>query len=367
MDIGVPKERAPSECRVGLPPVGVHLLTELGHACYVETGAGNGSGFTDDEYRAAGATIVFSGEEAYGRADVVLKVSRPGPREHEWLREGQTIMGLLHLGAAHPTELLKLTDRLVTAIAFERIQEPAGVFPVLLPLSQIGGRMAAQLAASLLQNNHGTRGVLLGGVPGVPPAQIVIIGAGVVGRNAAMTFLGMGARVTIMDINLSSLQKLEDWLPNRAATVLSTPQTIEEVCKTADVIVGAVRQPGMRAPTVLRQSTIKNLRPGTVFIDLSIDEGGCAETSRPTTHTEPTYVELGVVHCCIPNLPGAVARTATTAFHNAAWMYIHQVAEHGVDAALEEQPALRSGLVIHQGKLVDEARARNLSLMDGVR
>jgi alanine dehydrogenase len=365
MDIGIPKERAASECRVGLPPVGVHLLTDLGHHCYVETGAGNGAGFTDEEYRSAGATIVFSGEEAYGRADVVIKVSRPAPAELEWLREGQTIMGLLHLGAAHPSELLRLTDRRVTAIAFERIQEPAGIFPVLHPLSQIGGRMAAQLAAALLQNDHGTRGVLLGGVPGVPPAQIVIIGAGVVGRNAALTFLGMGARVTLMDVNLVPLQKLEDWLPNRAETILSTPKTIEEVCKTADVIVGAVRQPGEKAPTVLTESTIKKLRRGTVFIDLSIDEGGCAETSRPTTHAEPTYVELGVVHCCIPNLPGAVARTATTAFHNAARGYIRQVVEYGVNAALEKQTALRSGLVIHEGRLIDESRARKLSLVNG--
>ncbi len=365
MDIGVPKERAESECRVGVPPVGVHLLTELGHTCYVETGAGNGSGFTDDEYRAAGATIVFSGEEAYGRADLVLKVARPTYGELDWLRHGQMIMGLLHLGAAHPSELLRLIDRRVTAIACERIEEPAGVFPVLRPLSQIGGRMAAQLAASLLQNNHGTRGVLLGGVPGVPPAQIVIIGAGVVGRNAALTFLGLGARVTIMDVNLTQLQKLDDWLPNRAETLLSTPQTIEEVCQTADVIVGAVREPGEKAPTVLRRSAIKQLRPGTVFIDLSIDEGGCAETSRPTTHADPTFVELGVVHCCIPNLPGAVARTATTAYHNAARGYIRQVADHGVDKALETEPALRSALVLHGGRVVDEYRAQKLSLVDG--
>lgn len=362
MDIGIPKERTASEFRVGLPPVGVRLLAELGHACYVETGAGVGSGFSDDEYRAAGATIVFSGEEAYGRADLVLKVVRPTPGEIDWLREGQAIMGLLHLGAAHPSELLRLADRRITAIAFERIQDPAGTFPVLRPLSQIGGRMAAQVAAHLLQNDAGSMGVLLGGIPGVPPAQTVIIGAGTVGRNAALTFLGLGAQVTLMDVNLARLQKLEDWLPNRVETVLSSPQTIEDVCRTADVIVGAVRQPGHRAPMVLRRSTIKALRPGTVLIDLSIDEGGCAETSRPTTHTQPTFVEEGVVHCCIPNLPGAVARTSTHAFHNAAWPYIQRVVELGIQQALDSRPELGSAVVVRHGKVVDESRAQALSL-----
>jgi alanine dehydrogenase len=362
MDIGIPKERTSSEFRVGLPPVGVRLLTELGHTCYVETHAGVGSGFTDDEYQSAGATIVFSGEEAYGRADLVLKVVRPSPGEIDWLREGQTIMGLLHLGAAHPSELLRLADRRITAIAFERIQESGGTFPVLRPLSQIGGRMAAQLAAHLLQNDSGSRGVLLGGIPGVPPAQTVIIGAGTVGRNAAITLLGLGARVTLMDVDLARLQKLEDWLPGRAETVLSTPLAIEETCRSADVIVGAVRRPGERAPIVLRRSTIKSLRPGTVFIDLSIDEGGCAETSRPTTHTQPTFVEEGVVHCCIPNLPGAVAQTSTHAFHNAAWPYIKQVVDGGVEVSLEADPALKAALVIHNGKVVDEHRANNMSL-----
>jgi alanine dehydrogenase len=362
MDIGIPKERTASEFRVGLPPVGVRLLTELGHACYVETGAGIGSGFSDDEYRGAGATIVFSGEEAYGRADLVLKVVRPTTSELDWLRDGQTIMGLLHLGAAHPSELLQLADRRITAVAFERIQDAQGLFPVLRPLSQIGGRMAAQLAAHLLQNDAGSRGVLLGGIPGVPPAQTVIIGAGTVGRNAALTFLGLGAQVTLMDINLVRLQKLEDWLPNRVETVLSSPQMIEDVCRTADVIVGAVRHPGRRAPIVLPRSTIKALRPGTVLIDLSIDEGGCAETSRPTTHTLPTYVEEGVVHCCIPNLPGAVARTATHAFHNAAWPYIQQVVELGPEAALGSVPELRSAVVVDKGRVVDEERAKKLSL-----
>jgi alanine dehydrogenase len=362
MDIGIPRERTASEFRVGLPPVGVHLLNELGHKCYVETGAGVGSGFSDDEYQAAGATLVFSPEEAYGRADLVLKVVRPTPDELDHLREGQAVMGLLHMGAAHPSELMRLVDRRITAIAFERIQEPGGVFPVLRPLSQIGGRMAAQLAAHLLQNNCGSRGVLLGGIPGVAPARIVIIGAGTVGRNAALTFLGLGGRVTLMDIDLARLQKLEDWLPNRVETVLAAPRVIEEVCQAADVIVGAVRRPGEKTPTVLRRSTIKSLQPGTVFIDLSIDEGGCAETSRPTTHTQPTYVEEGVLHCCIPNLPGAVARTSTHAFHNAAWPYIQHVVERGVDQALETVPALEAALVVHNGRVVDEQRANNMSL-----
>jgi alanine dehydrogenase len=190
----------------------------------------------------------------------------------------------------------------------------------------------------------------------------VIIGAGTVGRNAALTFLGLGAQVTLMDVDLARLQKLEDWLPNRVETVLSSPQAIEDVCRTADVVVGAVRLPGRKAPTVLRRPTIKALKPGTVLIDLSIDEGGCAETSRPTTHTQPTYVEEGVVHCCIPNLPGAVARTATHAFHNAAWPYIERVVNQGIEAALESGPELRSAVMIHAGQVIDENRAKKMSL-----
>ncbi|HUF40113.1 MAG TPA: alanine dehydrogenase [Anaerolineales bacterium] len=352
MNIGIPKERRPSEFRVGLTPAGVELLTREGHGCYIERGAGVGAGFQDDSYRAAGGRIVYSGEEVYGRADLVLKVARPTDEELDWLVPMQTLMAYLYLPSARPEKLQALLDKSITAIAYEAIRLPDGSLPALRPLSQIGGRMAAQIAATLSQNGHGGRGVLLGGVAGVPPAEAVILGAGVVGENAARAFLGMGAQVTLLDRDLDRLQQLEDALPGRIVTLVSHPFNLERVCRYADVLVGAVHQPGGRAPVLITRTMIASMRPGAVFIDLSIDEGGCAETSRPTTHASPVYVEEGVLHCCIPNLPGVVARTATHAFLNAAWPYIQQVAALGPDAAIAADPVLRTGVAAHRGTVL---------------
>jgi alanine dehydrogenase len=351
MNIGIPKERRPSEYRVGLSPAGVKLLTEAGHTCYIESKAGLGAGFSDDNYRHAGGKIVYSGEEAYGRADILLKAVRPTTEEIEWLTPGQTLMGYLFLPAAKPDKVEALLDKQITAIAYEQIQRADGSLPVLKPLSQIGGRMAAQLAANLLQNNGGGHGVLLGGVPGVPPAEVVIIGAGVVGENAARAFLGMGAHVTILDRDLNRLQELARVLPSCVVTMVSHPFNIERACAYADVVLGAVMAPGERAPIVLPRTVVQKMRPGSVLLDLSIDEGGCAETSRPTSHENPTYLAEGVIHCCIPNLPGVVARTATHAFLNAAWPYIQRVANLGVEEALAAAPDLERGLITHQGRL----------------
>jgi alanine dehydrogenase len=352
MNIGIPKERRPSEYRVGLSPTGVKLLTEAGHTCYVESKAGLGAGFSDDNYLYAGAHIVYSGEEAYGRADLVVKAVRPLTEELNWLVPGQVLMGFLHLPAAKPDKVEALLEKRISAIAYEQIQRPDGSLPVLKPLSQIGGQMAAQIVARLLQNNGGGNGVLLGGVPGVPPAEVVIIGAGVVGENAARAFLGKGAHVTILDRDLNRLQELARMLPSSGVvTLVSHPFNIERACGYADAVIGAVMVPGERAPIVLPRTIVQKMRPGAVLLDLSIDEGGCAETSRPTSHENPTYMAEGVVHCCIPNLPGVVARTATHAFLNAAWPYIQLITSQGIEAALATDPDLEQGLVTHQGQL----------------
>lgn len=358
MDIGIPRERRPSEYRVGLSPAGVRLLCEAGHTCHVEHGAGLGAGFSDEDFEAAGGHIVYSGEEAYGRADLMLKVTRPTTLEMDWLVPTQTLMGFLHLPAAHPSKVETLLEKKITAIAYEQIQLHDGTLPVLRPLSQIGGRMAAQLAAQLLQNNAGSKGVLLGGVPGVPPAEAAIIGGGVAGENAARAFLGLGAHVTVLDRSLARLQELDRIFPEKLVTMIAYPFNVERVCAYADVVVGAVLVPGARAPIVIPRGVVHRMRPGSVLIDLSIDEGGCAETSRPTTHEDPTYVEEGVLHCCIPNLPGVVARTSTHAFLNAAWPYIQRVVNEGVEAALAGDSSLERGLVTHRGE------PRNLKRVD---
>jgi alanine dehydrogenase len=351
MNIGVPKERRPSEYRVGLSPAGVQLLTQDGHPCYVESGAGVGAGFSDEEFQKAGANIVYSGEEAYGRADLVLKAARPTDYELDWFVPGQALAGLLHLPAARPNKIEALLRNEITAIAYDQIQRDDGVLPVLKPLSQIGGKMAAHVAANLLQNNSGGKGILLGGVPGVPSAEVVIVGGGVVGEAAAQAFLSIGAQVTVLDQNLDRLQELDKFLGGRIVTLVAHPFNLEKVCAYADVVVGAVHVPGEHAPLVLTRAMVQKMRKGAILLDLSIDEGGCTETSRPTSHENPTYIEEGIVHCCIPNLPGVVARTATHAFLNAAWPYIQEIANTGVSAALENNPAIERGVATRAGKL----------------
>ncbi len=352
MDIGIPKERQPSEYRVGLSPSGVRLLTELGHTVYFERSAGEGAGFRDSEYRSAGGQVVYSGEEAYGRSELMLKFSRPARDEISWVRRGQLILGYLHLNAAPKDEVEALLERGVTALAYERILGPDGTNPVLTPLSQIGGRMAATLAAKLLQNDSGSRGVLLSGVPGVPPAEVVIIGAGVAGSNAAQSFLALGAQVTLLDVRLKVLQRLDCTLPGQPVTMLANPHTIATACSYADVVVGAVRTPGSRPPVVLERKTLRSMKRGALFIDLSIDEGGCAETSRPTTHQDPTYVEEGVVHCCIPNLPSAVARTSCHAFLTAGWPYLERIVEEGLAAVVADDSGVAKAVMIRGGEPV---------------
>jgi alanine dehydrogenase len=315
-----------------MSPAGVEILAQQGHRVYVEHGAGVGAGFSDQEYEKAGAHLAYSAEEVFGRSDLLLKVARPMKEELEWLQPGSVVAGLLHLASAH--------------------------LPVLRPFSQIGGMMAAQTAARLLQNNWGGKGILIGGVPGVPPAEVVIIGAGVVGRNAARGFLGLGAHVTMIDININALQRVADHCPG-VATMVSTKRNIERATAYADVVVGAVLKPGERAPVLVTREMVQAMKPRSVIIDVSIDEGGCVETSRPTTHDHPTYEEEGVLHYCVPNMPGVVARTATHAFVNAAVPFIVEMADKGIEQTLRDNAAIEAAVVTHAGKLHHMNRKTN--------
>jgi alanine dehydrogenase len=355
MNFGVPRERRPFEFRVGLSPMGVGLLTAAGHKCFVETDAGLGSGFDDMDYVRAGAQIVYSRDEAYGRADTVLKVARPTADELQMLADRQTLLGILHMHSARPEKLNGLLAKRITTIAYEQIQWEDGTLPVLKPLSQIGGRMAAQIAAGLLQNGRGGKGILLGGVAGVPPAEVVILGAGNLGTEAAHTFLALGAHVTVLDRDLARLQTVDLRFGGRVITLISYAFNVERVVKFADVLLGAVRVRGERAPLLVTREMVRRMKPRSIIMDLSIDEGGCVETSRPTSHDQPTFLEEGIIHYCVPNVPGVVARTSTHAFLNAAWPYIQAIAEQGVDRALETDPALRHGLVTYQGKVASGA------------
>ena len=355
MNIGIPRERRPFEFRVGLSPAGAEILTQNRHAVFVEHEAGAGAGFSDASYQEAGATLVYSTEEALGRADLVLKVARPLQEEIDWLRPGSMLAGFLHLASARQDKIEALIDKKITVIAFEQIQGPDGSLPVLKPFSQIGGAMAAQIAARLLQNNWGGKGILMGGVPGVAPAEVVVLGAGVVGSCATQTLVGMGAHVTVIDHNLQALQRLWDRYPC-IISLLSTPRNIERSVAYADVVIGAVLNPGQRAPILVTRDMVRSMKPRSVIMDISIDEGGCIETSHPTTHDHPVYMEEGILHYCVPNMPGAVARTATHAFVNSAMPYIMDIVTNGLEAVLNNasiEPAVNiyEGEPRHLGRL----------------
>jgi alanine dehydrogenase len=349
--IGVPKEHHPYEFRVGMTPAGISILTARGHQCYVEAGAGIGSGFSEIEYEQAGARIIYSHDEAFRRADLLLKVQRPTDEEVGWMNEGQVLMSFMMLVSAHERYRRALQDRSLAILAYEMIQDDDGRLPVLYPLSQIGGRMAAQVASQFLQNNNGGKGILLGGIASVPPADVVIIGAGTVGTSAAEAFLGRGARVILLDHELRKLQVAHDRFDGQITTMVSHDFNLRRVCKFADVLVGAVHVPGQRAPVIITRDMVRSMRPGSLIIDMSIDQGGCVETSRPTTHDQPTFIAEGITHYCVLNVPGVVGRTATHAFLNAAWPFVTQVADEGLDAALEHNAALRRGLIMRQGTL----------------
>lgn len=354
--IGVPKEQHANEYRVGMTPTGISIFTALGHQCYVETGAGIGTGFSDTEYEAAGARITYSHEEVFRRADLLLKVQRPNEQEIDVMREGQVLLSFLMLPSMHERHIQAMQDKAITAVAYEMIRADDGLHPVLYPLSQIGGQMTAQIAAQYLQNDNGGKGILLGGTASVPPADVVVLGAGVVGLNASEALVRNGARVILLDRDLRKLQAAHDRFRGDITTMVSHDFNLRRVCKFADVLVGAVHIPGERTPVIITREMVRSMRPGSLIIDMSIDQGGCVETSRPTTHDNPIFVAEDVIHYCVLNVPGVVGRTATHAFLNAAWPFVHDVAEEGLDAAVARNAALRRGLVMQAGELLVNPR-----------
>ncbi|MFQ5575522.1 MAG: alanine dehydrogenase [Anaerolineae bacterium] len=360
MEFGVPAEVRDLEGRVGLTLAGVAALVEAGHSVYVERNAGAVAGFSDEYYRRAGADIVYSAAEAYGRADVVVKVARPTAREHSLFRPQQTIFSFLHLAVSSPDLLDALAQQKITAIAYEMIQEEDGRLPVLLSTSQVAGRLAPIIAGRLLTNRGGGRGILLGGVPGVPPAVIVILGGGVLGTNAARAFVGLGAEVTIIDKDVRKLQQLEDMFGGRVTTMFFNQYNLNRAVAFADVLVGAVQIPGRRAPVLVSKELVRRMRPGSVIIDFAIDSGGCVETSRPTTLRGQTYVQEGVIHHCVPNMPATVARTASYALTNAALPYLLAIGQYGIDGALEHYPDLGRGVNLYHGQLANPSLAAAL-------
>jgi alanine dehydrogenase len=357
MDIGVPRERRSYESRAGLTPAGVELLRAGGHNCYVESGAGLGAGFTDLDYQKAGACIVYSGEEVYGRGELVLKVTRPTAEEFEWIREGQVLMGFVHLAAAQRSKVELLLRKRVTTIAYETVENDDGSLPILAAMSLIAGRMSPHVAAALLQNDRGGKGVLLEGVPGVPSAEVAILGAGTLGTHAARAFLGAGARVVVLGRDMAALQHLDEMFAGRLTTMLTHPFNIRKVVTFADVLVGAVLMVGARAPILVTREMVASMKPRSLIMDLSIDQGGCVETSRPTTHGTPTYVEENVIHYCVPNMAGVVGRTATHALGNATWPFVQQIVLNGLEGALEANPALARGVATRDGNIVNQALA----------
>jgi alanine dehydrogenase len=357
MNIGIPKERLPGEERVGLAPALVGLLTKDGHRCFVESGAGAGAGFDDYDYERMGGTLVYDGEELYKGASLILKALRPTLQEIRWMPNGQTLMCFLGLSQFSDEDVAEMQRRRITAVAYEMISKGKHDFPILKTVSEVAGRMAPYIAGSLLMRQNGGRGVLLNGVPGVSAGDVVILGSGTVGQNAARAFLGIGAKVFLLSRSLERLRDLDTQFCGRVTTMIDHDFNVAYVSRFADVIIGAVRNPGKRAPVIITREMLRTMRKGAVIIDFAIDHGGCAETSRPTTFDNPTYVEEDVVHYCVPNVPGAVPRTSTHAFNNAAWSYIRHVARMGLASAVAQNDALRQGLVMRNGEIIEEAPA----------
>ena len=361
MKIGIPKEIKTHEYRVGLTPEGAHELVLHGHIVLMEANAGAGIGFGDDAYRTAGASIVPAAADVFAQADMIVKVKEPQPREIACLRRGQILFTYLHL-AADKAQTEGLIQSGATCIAYETVTDAHGTLPLLAPMSEVAGRMAVQVGAHCLEREQGGAGILLGGVPGVPPAKVVVLGGGVAGTNAARMAVGLEASVTIVDRSLRRLNELDLQFGARATTLFATAEAIERVALVADLVIGAVLIPGAAAPKLLTREMVRRMRPGSVIVDIAIDQGGCFETSRPTTHAAPTYVEEGVVHYCVTNMPGAVARTSTFALTNATLPFVLALAEKGFQRALAEDPFLCAGLNIHAGQVTHAAVAQALGL-----
>ncbi|HUB13180.1 MAG TPA: alanine dehydrogenase [Acetobacteraceae bacterium] len=361
MRVGVPKEIKTQEYRVGLTPASVRELVLHGHQVLVEHGAAAGIGIGDDVYRAAGAAIADSGEKVFADSELVVKVKEPQPVEIARLRESQVLFTYLHL-AADKAQTEGLLRSGATCIAYETVTDSRGALPLLAPMSEVAGRMAVQVGAHCLEKEQGGAGVLLGGVPGVAPGKVVVLGGGVSGTNAARMAVGLEASVTIIDKSLPRLYELDLQFGPRATTLFATVETIEQAALSADLVIGAVLVPGAAAPKLVSKAMVAQMRPGSVLVDISIDQGGCFETSRPTTHSDPTYVEQGVVHYCVTNMPGAVPHTSTFALNNATLPFVLALADKGWRTALSDDPHLRHGLNVHAGQVTHAAVARDLGL-----
>ena len=361
MLVGVPKEIKDSEYRVGLVPSAVGELTANGHQVIIEQKAGLGAGLADTDYEAVGAEIVPAADEIYARAELVVKVKEPLAHERKKLRRAQILFTYLHL-AADPEQAADLIGSGVIAIAYETVTSPQGTLPLLTPMSEVAGRMAPHVGARCLEKENGGRGVLLGGVPGVPPADVVVLGGGVAGTHAALIAAGMGATVTVIDRNPEALRRISSHLGARVRTVFSTSDAITTLCRRADLVIGSVLIPGAAAPKLISAETVKAMKAGSVIVDIAIDQGGCAATSRPTTHSAPTYTVDEVVHYCVTNMPGAVARTSTFALNNVTLPFVLALADKGVRHALGEDAHLRNGLNIYEGRITHRAVAQALKL-----
>jgi alanine dehydrogenase len=359
--IGVPKEIKTDEYRVAMIPVGVEELTRVGHKVLIQTGAGQGSGIADERYAENGAEIVAGAAEIWGRADLIVKVKEPMAQEWPLVRGGQIVFTYFHFAADRG-----LTDAVmksgITAIAYETIKDKNGALPLLTPMSEVAGRMSIQEGAKFLERPFEGRGILLGGVPGVLPANVVVLGGGVVGANAAKTAAGLGANVILLDINLDRLRYIDDVMPPNVTTLYSDRHNILDSISHADLVIGAVLIPGAKAPRLVRRDDLKRMPKRAVIIDVAIDQGGCIETSRPTTHSKPIYIEEDVIHYCVTNMPGAVGRTSTYALTNVTLPYVLQLANFGFAPALNQNPALAQGVNIHQGKVTNPAVAETFNL-----
>lgn len=361
MLIGVPKEIKISENRVGMTEAGVRQLVKEGHSVIVEKDAGVGSGISNEQYEKAGAKIIDTKKEVYAKAAMIVKVKEPLPDEYELMHENQILYTYLHL-AAEPKLTKVLCERKVKAVAYETIQPENGSLPLLTPMSEVAGRMATQIGAFYLQKDHGGKGILLGGVTGVRPGKVTIIGGGVVGTNAAKMAAGLGANVTILDVNPARLEYLDDIFQGRCMTLFSNAKNIEESVKDSDLVVGGVLITGHKAPTLVTKDMISSMSKGSVVVDVAVDQGGCIETCRPTSHQNPTYEVDGVIHYCVPNMPGVVPRTSTYALTNVTLKYASMLAAMGVEDAIAKDKALMKGLNVYGGHVVYEPVARDLGM-----
>ncbi|MCC6863811.1 MAG: alanine dehydrogenase [Rhodobacteraceae bacterium] len=361
MKIGCPKEIKPQEFRVGMTPSAVHEAVAHGHSVMMETGAGLGAGFTDAAYKAAGATIIATAEEVFAKAEMIVKVKEPQPVERARLREGQLLFTYLHL-APDPKQTQDLLKSGVTAIAYETVTDARGGLPLLAPMSEVAGRLAPQVGAWTLQKANGGRGVLLGGVPGVAPAKVIVIGGGVVGTHAAKVAAGMGADVTVLDRSLVRLRYLDDVFGGQFKNGYASAAAIAELATEADMVIGAVLIPGAAAPKLISRAQLSTMKPGAAIVDVAIDQGGCFETSHATTHQDPIYEVDGILHYCVANMPGAVARTSTQALGNATLPFLLALADKGWRQACTDDPHLLNGLNTHAGKLTYAAVGTALGL-----